>query len=350
MNVTKGSRQFVFGKPIDTFSSSTTLEELSFAVRYDNFRPPRKYPPVIFFPNELERTTHEQFMGLIGFFYTYYWICFPISAVYVVFIAFLERWMKKRQKYSLKYPLALWYSMLACGSTIGAFRAVPVAIVDFIYEDTVANFCYMSISCKNCEYLRSWTFLFSISKVFHLGDTVFLILRKRWIIFFHWFHHVVMLCLTFYGQAGMFPAGLYYLAMNISIHSIMYTHYAVCVLGYKVPRPIRLIVPVLEIFQFVFGLSINITTYVYEYRMGPACVSDLRFQIYVSLTYASFFALHMAVFCKVHVKKQKAAKILSLQSVAKFIETLFCCSCQSEERQESEDAAVAEMQPIRNGG
>ena len=35
-----------------------------------------------------------------------------------------------------------------------------------------------------------WAFLFPLSKLFELVDTVFILLRKRNVIFLHWYHHL----------------------------------------------------------------------------------------------------------------------------------------------------------------
>jgi hypothetical protein len=41
--------------------------------------------------------------------------------------------------------------------------------------------------------------MFAWSKVAELGDTLFLVLRKREVIFLHWYHHASVIALTWMG-------------------------------------------------------------------------------------------------------------------------------------------------------
>merc|ERR1711936_480758 len=44
-----------------------------------------------------------------------------------------------------------------------------------------------------------WTWLFVLSKLPELGDTVFIVLRKQKLIFLHWYHHVTVLVYCWYS-------------------------------------------------------------------------------------------------------------------------------------------------------
>lgn len=56
-------------------------------------------------------------------------------------------------------------------------------------------------------------------------DTVFLVLRKREVIFLHWFHHVTVLLYCWHAYHHSVAAGLWFATMNYSVHSIMYLYY-----------------------------------------------------------------------------------------------------------------------------
>ncbi|VDL66713.1 unnamed protein product [Nippostrongylus brasiliensis] len=49
-----------------------------------------------------------------------------------------------------------------------------------------------------------WACMFAFSKIAELGDTVFLVLRKRPVIFLHWYHHAVVLVYCWHSGAFIF--------------------------------------------------------------------------------------------------------------------------------------------------
>ncbi len=71
-----------------------------------------------------------------------------------------------------------------------------------------------------------WAEMYVWSKPVELVDTVFLVLRKRPIIFLHWYHHItVMLCAWHAGKEHAASAR-WFVSMNYTVHALMYTYYA----------------------------------------------------------------------------------------------------------------------------
>jgi elongation of very long chain fatty acids protein 6 len=64
--------------------------------------------------------------------------------------------------------------------------------------------------------------LFTVSKLFELFDTVLLVLRKKHVMFLHWYHHATVLLYTWFSYSARNP-GIYFIAMNYSVHAVMYT-------------------------------------------------------------------------------------------------------------------------------
>ena len=59
-----------------------------------------------------------------------------------------------------------------------------------------------------------WTVAFVLSKPLELFDTVFIVLRKKPLIFLHWYHHVTVLLFCWHSYAHRSPNALWFVAMN----------------------------------------------------------------------------------------------------------------------------------------
>ena len=96
-----------------------------------------------------------------------------------------------------------------------------------------------------------WVFLFVISKVVELGDTVFIVLRKQKLIFLHWYHHITSLTLAWYSLSASKALGMWYAPMNYSVHAVMYGYYALKALKVRVPKVVSMTITVLQILQVI---------------------------------------------------------------------------------------------------
>lgn len=51
-----------------------------------------------------------------------------------------------------------------------------------------------------------------------LGDTIFVVLRKKPLIFLHWYHHVTVLLYCWHSYYEQTTYGLYFVSMNYTVH------------------------------------------------------------------------------------------------------------------------------------
>ncbi|NXG67243.1 ELOV6 protein, partial [Hemiprocne comata] len=96
---------------------------------------------------------------------------------------------------------------------------------------------------------KLWVYLFVWSKLLEMGDTMFIILQKKKLIFLHWFHHVSTLMITWYNN--MVAGSSWIVVLNSSIHAIMYSYYSMRVAGFQVPRFIAMVITISHIVQLL---------------------------------------------------------------------------------------------------
>ena len=118
------------------------------------------------------------------------------SAVYVVIVFGGRYYMQKRPPFEIRPALAMWSSILGVFSIIGALRTVPETVYVINRYNWEYSVCIPSYTKGPTGF---WVFLFTVSKVYELGDTIFIILRKQNLIFLHWYHHVTVLVYTWYS-------------------------------------------------------------------------------------------------------------------------------------------------------
>lgn len=104
--------------------------------------------------------------------------------------------------------------------------------------------------------MNPWIFLFGLSKIPELLDTFFIVLRKRPLVFLHYYHHVVTMIYCWHGLGLQVPSGGWFAAMNLVIHTLMYAYYAACAYGARFSKATRLSITSLQILQMVLGIAI----------------------------------------------------------------------------------------------
>ncbi|CAG0878920.1 unnamed protein product [Darwinula stevensoni] len=151
----------------------------------------------------------------------------------------------------------------------------------------------------------NWGMLFAFSKVFELGDTAFIVLRKQRLLFLHWYHHITVLLYAWYSYGQAIPTARYFITFNFLAHALMYPYYMMKALKIQVPRRIAMGVTLFQLSQMVVGVTVN--TYAYLcIRAGMHCEVPME-NIQVSfLMYLSYLILFAKFFIDAYVKRSLA--------------------------------------------
>lgn len=148
--------------------------------------------------------------------------------------------------------------------------------------------------CKVYDFTKGsngfWGWLFIVSKLFELADTVFLVLRKKPLMFLHWYHHILTLIYAFYSYPHTPGFNRWGIFMNFFVHAFMYryvtcfhnkvvflckvfiviyfnhvtiiifhyifSYYFLCSMKMRMPRGVAMFITSLQILQFILSVLI----------------------------------------------------------------------------------------------
>jgi len=144
-----------------------------------------------------------------------------------------------------------------------------------------------------------WQLLFIASKVWEFGDTILLVLRKRPVIFLHWYHHMSVLMLSCFIGGRNSPLRRVFANVNSGVHAIMYTYYAAASAGYRAPKPVSMSITIIQLLQMVIGVYACIDSL-------SACNFSENSSAYFSLIiYASYFVLFANFFYQAYFNRSR---------------------------------------------
>lgn len=230
------------------------------------------------------------------------WI-WTLSFAYVALCFLGVRWMRDRPRFQLRRPLVYWNAGLAIYSMFTLWRLLPG------FVDDLVNGRYSDFSCS-LNYFHDigvWCFLFPFSKLFEFGDTLFVVLKKKKLIFLHWYHHITVLWFCWYCYVEKIGPGRMFSSVNCFVHAVMYTYYGVVASGLtRLPRWINMAVTTLQISQMFIG--VGVTTYAYyRIKAGLPCAMTERHYVYSMLMYVSYMVLFGNYFYMTYIRKKPAS-------------------------------------------
>jgi len=140
-----------------------------------------------------------------------------------------------------------------------------------------------------------WVQLFVFSKIPELIDTFFIVARRTPLIFLHWYHHVTVLLYCWHSYAYEAPQALYFIAMNYSVHAIMYGYYFLMAIAAKDSalkkflRSIAGMITAMQLSQMVVGIIVQVSSMMVFEDGSKTCALNKENLIAGGLMYGSYF-------------------------------------------------------------
>lgn len=234
----------------------------------------------------------------------YSWIGVCASLAYVLLVFIGKRWMRDKPAYSLRKPLVMWNTGLVVFSLLGCLSLCPHVINSVMDGGFLHGVCNDELFGSGAPHVALWSFLFLVSKSVELFDTMFVILRKTQLNFLHWYHHATVCVYAAYYASYTPPLSLWFASMNYSVHSIMYSYYALKAARVRVPRVVAKAITTLQLVQFIIGLVAAATAYVQKIS-GVKCDATYGFLHAGLAIYLSYFVLFLNFFCQRYMWKSK---------------------------------------------
>uniref|UniRef100_A0A1I7YCI1 Elongation of very long chain fatty acids protein n=1 Tax=Steinernema glaseri TaxID=37863 RepID=A0A1I7YCI1_9BILA len=255
----------------------------------------------------IEPYDHDKATTLMWDFLSY---SLTVSMLYVLVLFSLQRFMRDREAFTLKWPLVFWNAGLTVFSALGSYYAtVDILTMAEEHSSLTATYCYVGSALTGPN--GFWGFLFTMSKMVEFGDTIFIVLRKKPLTFLHWYHHIVTLNFTVIGYAGNNAFTVWLLWMNYIAHSGLYLYYTLSALDIKPPRLVTTLIVLLQISQFGISLLMfyHLAFLKLEAIAGWTTERQCDFQLYALVAAVfmeiSYIVLFAQYFQKVHLMKTR---------------------------------------------
>ena len=230
---------------------------------------------------------------------------FYYSAFYLFFVWSGERHMRTRDPYNLRRALCMW-STLLCTFSIMSLSRISFKSMQIVYLGG-----WRHALCDTWGYVGSnrtglWAFLFPLSKLPELFDTVFIVLRKQKLSVLHVYHHVSVFIYCWYSYAYPISTGVWFGIINFIVHGIMYMYYAVRASGRQLPRWVSKAITTIQLSQMFVGVFINYMG-ITSLLQGKTCATswfDVGISVFFYISYAILFA-NFFYWAYIHPKSAK---------------------------------------------
>lgn len=196
--------------------------------------------------------------------YTFYIVIF-----YYLIIFTLKEFMKNRQPFNLRTLLVTWNFFIAGNYIFGLIRILPTFFNHIKNNEFIFLICDQNIVSLSQIYVF-WTWYYNCFKILELGDTVFLVLRKKNLTFLHLFHHSSVVVMIWYSMCDIISISILYGILNSVVHTYLYIYLTLLSSKVKIPPSMPLIFLLLEVGQMMITIVLITLPLLFEWK-GKVC-------------------------------------------------------------------------------
>merc|ERR1719191_1946743 len=216
-------------------------------------------------------------------------------AAYFLLIPFLRNHIAKHGKWNVRSFAFYWNAGLSLFSWCGLCACVPVLITNLIDKGLYFTICAPPQWYGN-NLSGFFVMLFIYSKVAELLDTVLLLMAKKPVIALQWWHHSTVLLYCWHSYSNVIATGMWFAAMNYSVHAVMYGYFAITATKYrKCVTPFAIFITLAQLLQMLVGMYVTIKAVVHQTH-GDECHVNKTNSVLGLGMYFSYFVLFFKLF------------------------------------------------------
>lgn len=226
----------------------------------------------------------------------------PMTLILISYLAFVLKigpeFMKDRKPFQLKLIL-LVYNLLQ--TVISTYIVLQLFLIKGAVTYLRNHSCHPMDPRKNpnWEAFNSAVWMFLVSKMIDLFDTIFYVLRKKYsnISFLHVYHHANMVAVVWFflkyikGEQAVIVG-----VVNSFVHTIMYTYYFLAALGPSIQKYLwwKKYITQLQMLQFLMY-------FIYmAFLMSFNCPLPRGFSVFVIIQSVIFFGLFLNFYVRAY--------------------------------------------------
>merc|ERR1712137_1181845 len=199
-----------------------------------------------------------------------------------------------------------WNASLSVFSWLGLLACVPVSISNLATKGLYFTVCAPPHWYGN-NLSGFFVMLFIYSKIAELLDTVLLLMAKKPVIALQWWHHSTVLLYCWHSYSNVIATGMWFAAMNYSVHAVMYGYFAITATKYrKCVTPFAIFITLAQLVQMLVGMYVTIKAVIHQMH-GEECYVNKTNSVLGLGMYFSYFVLFFKLFLDNYCLKRKDA-------------------------------------------